>query len=383
MVRAVIGSLFGDEGKGSTTDLLSSPSSLTVRYNGGQQAGHTVVKDGVRHVFANFGSGTLSGSHTYWSRHCTIDPFKMLNELDVLKEKGITPTLYIDERCQITTPFDMEHNRNQEKTNKHGSCGVGFGSTIQRCEDGYDLSFMDMYYPRIFEHKIKEVQNYYNAKVTSSDHPLLEWAQACADVVSESCIIKVSGLWEAKYLSNAKELVFEGAQGLLLDQHHGFFPNVTRSNSGTKNILSIINEYNTNRNIESVSKNIDVHLITRAYLTRHGNGFMPERNHNIKSDPNETNVTNKYQGEFRRSIMDLDLIEYAIQKDDYLKNMSNTLVITCLDHIEDDYSFVHKGQVFRCVTADDFIKRIAKRLKMRKVITNDSPESKNFKVNLF
>lgn len=92
MRKAVIGLGFGDEGKGITTDYLCSKTKnpLVVRFCGGSQVGHTVVHNGIRHVFSSFGSGTLRGVPTYWSHKCALDPIGMLNELDVLKEKGIT-----------------------------------------------------------------------------------------------------------------------------------------------------------------------------------------------------------------------------------------------------------------------------------------------------
>src|SRR5690606_12238557 len=106
--KAVIGIGFGDEGKGITTDFLCSRSRnpIVVRFSGGHQAGHTVVLNGVRHVFSNFGSGTLRGAPTYWAKYCTVNPIGIINELDSLIKKGITPKLYIDEKCPITTPYD-------------------------------------------------------------------------------------------------------------------------------------------------------------------------------------------------------------------------------------------------------------------------------------
>jgi adenylosuccinate synthase len=67
-----------------------------IRFSGGHQAGHTVVTDDTRHVFSNFGSGTLRGVPTYWSKFCTVEPIGLLNELDALKIKGYNPILYID-----------------------------------------------------------------------------------------------------------------------------------------------------------------------------------------------------------------------------------------------------------------------------------------------
>jgi adenylosuccinate synthase len=84
--KAVLGAGFGDEGKGLVTDWLcrSCAKPLVIRFCGGQQAGHTVAANGLRHVFSNFGAGTLRGVPTYFSRFCTIDPVGMINELNAV-----------------------------------------------------------------------------------------------------------------------------------------------------------------------------------------------------------------------------------------------------------------------------------------------------------
>lgn len=105
--KAVIGLGFGDEGKGLFTDYLCSQSAnpLVVRFSGGQQAGHTVVRDGIRHVFSNFCAGALQGAPSYFSKFCTIDPIGIVNELTVLLDKGVEPLLFIDTNCPVTTPL--------------------------------------------------------------------------------------------------------------------------------------------------------------------------------------------------------------------------------------------------------------------------------------
>ena len=83
----VIGLGFGDEGKGLVTNYLSSPSSLVCRFSGGHQAGHTVIENGKRHVFSNYGAGPLKGAPTYWSQFCTFEPIGFLKERAILRKK--------------------------------------------------------------------------------------------------------------------------------------------------------------------------------------------------------------------------------------------------------------------------------------------------------
>ena len=149
---AVIGLGFGDEGKGMVTNYLSSKfvDTFVVRYSGGPQAGHTVcTKNGFRHIFSNFGSGTLNATSTYWSELCPIDPEAIVREKQVLFEKGFNPRLYIDNKCPVITPYDRIKNQNSSSDKLNGTCGIGFGATIQREEDHYSLTAKDLFYASV------------------------------------------------------------------------------------------------------------------------------------------------------------------------------------------------------------------------------------------
>lgn len=378
---AVIGLGFGDEGKGVVTDYLCSQFSnpLVIRFTGGHQAGHTVVDGDKRHIFSNFGSGTLKGHPTFWSKFCTVDPPAIINELNLLvSEVGpFQPQLFVDGDCPITTPYDKFYNRQTESSNQHGSCGVGFGATIEREEKHYSLHFSDLFYPEIFKIKYQMIAEYYRelCPINSMHEDIFDtdlfkdmnsnFLYACEQLPKLNFI-------EQRTLESifCSDYVFEGSQGLLLDQNFGFFPHVTRSNTGSANAVSIVGT-----NIAAY------YLVTRAYQTRHGNGPMTneKRSHTIMADTNETNVDRKWQGKFRRSLLDVDLLEYAINKDKNIAISKNkTLVITCLDHIS-KYRFTHKGNIVDCANEEEFVTKIADILEIENVMTNNSPDSKDFK----
>lgn len=370
MNKIVIGVGFGDEGKGLFTDYLCSrsPNPLVIRFSGGHQAGHTVVTDNVRHVFSNFGSGTLRNAPTYWSKYCTIEPIGLLKELKILQEKGINPLLYIDERCAITTPLDIIFNQGEEVVNSHGSCGVGYGATIRREEHYYSLTFMDLFYPDVFKAKLKAIQNFYKIK-----EDLTEFIERCQSLISKSNIIRTFSFPIKKF----DNYIFEGSQGLLLDQHFGFFPHVTRSNIGCKNVVDLLIE----KNCIKVEKSLEIYLITRAYQTRHGNGFMSNDEilyNGIIDNPLETNQDNKYQGKFRKAMLDLSLIEYAITKDEYIKKSNRkNLVITCLDHLYLDYRFTYRNKVYYYTDEESFVTTISTILNISNVYLSGTNNSKN------
>jgi len=353
---AVIGLGFGDEGKGMFTDLLCSRlyRPLVVRFSGGQQAGHTVYRDEkISHVFSSFGSGSFRGVPAYWSKYCTIDPVGMVNEHHVLETTGITPELHIDPRCPVTTPFEIRHNRKTELENKHGSCGVGVGATWERELNHYSLTYSDLFYPSILKIRMDQINRYYGETI-----PLDDFYQAVSIITSFKNIMPDN----ESFLKNYSSIIFEGSQGLLLDQNFGFFPHVTRSNTGTRNILEMgYKPY--------------AFLITRAYQTRHGTGPMTNEHirHTIKTNPLEKNEQSSMQGEFRKTVLDLDLLTYAIQKDDYIRaTPRKALVITCLDLLE-NYQYTKKGRLHKCPDMLTFVTEIQEHLGIEEAFGTVSP----------
>ena len=359
--HAVIGLGFGDEGKGLFTDYLCSRSEspLVIRFSGGQQAGHTVVANGIRHVFSNFGSGTLRDAPSYFSPFCTIDPIGIVNELSVLLDKGVKPQLFIDVNCPVTTPYDVSYN---QMNNAHGSCGVGVGATFNREDCYYSLTYGDLFYPWVLNTKLKLIEGFYKDYSNVSLTRFLD----CCDVITHSEFIhKTSGAPQNSY----SDYIFEGSQGLLLDSRYGFFPHVTRGNTGSQNIVKMLGEMP-----------FSCYLITRAYQTRHGLGPMSNENlpHNIIENPDETNQTNAYQGPFRRTLLDVSLLEYAIEKDDYIARLNKKcLVITCLDHIEYEYRFTYQGNIVHCENENDFVGKIADLLNIPHIYLSASCDSQN------
>lgn len=367
-VSTVIGALYGDEGKGITTDYLCSQADkpLVVRYSGGHQAGHTVNYNGIEHVFSNFGSGTLRGVPTYWSQYCTVEPIGLMNEFSVLKGKGINPIIYIDPECPVTTPFDVYHSRQDSKYIHNGTCGLGFGSTIQREKDHYSLKYKDLFYPSVFKLKLEQIIKYYDSWDLAVE--LENFFESVKEVISHPSNFEVGFLSKISF----NDVIFEGSQGLLLDQNIGFFPHVTHSNTGMKNIFKIAN---TMRVDDS-----ETYYVTRAYQTRHGNGPLSNSElpyHNIKVNPDETNKTNKYQGDFRRSVLDLDMLNYALLADGFQGKKS--LVITCLDHVEGNWDLTYLDEVRTFDSEDKFVEFIANILNIDvdKVIRIRSPKTED------
>ena len=345
-VSLVVGLGFGDEGKGRTVSALAYQTlrPIVVRFNGGHQAGHTANAGQVRHVFSSFGSGTLKGAPTIWSRYCTFYPTGVRNEYETLvkecheaKVVPLTPELYVDPLSPVTTPYDISVNHHMEQNNGHGTVGVGFGQTIARQEAHYTLYFQDLFNDTVFRAKLNNIDKYYREMqhITKAGWP---WKKD--EFLKDVQWIRQQ--WWIKHLTDVKlndfdHIIFEGAQGILLDMDFGFFPNVTRSNTTSKNALTLYKEMCVKNLVDCPSP--DVYYVTRCYQTRHGEGFMSDQDLLIlKNNENETNVRQTWQGEFRTGELDPNLIRYALECDNHFsKDLKKHLAITCLDQRDFDY----------------------------------------------
>lgn len=379
----IIGAGFGDEGKGLMTDYHAAPAgrdALVVRFNGGAQAGHTVVDPGGhRHVFSHFGAASFAGAATYLSRFFVLNPLLYFKEAEQLARHGVSPRVLADSACPVTTPYDMLINQLVEQargTGRHGSVGVGFGETIERNLDPrYAITLADLSDHDRLLARLRAIRNEWvmprltalgvtslpdDRKRLLQSESLLE--NFLADTQDFLSAIEPCGL---DVLAVARHVVFEGAQGLLLDQDRGTFPHVTRSNTGLKNVLTLADE----AGIES----LDVVYVSRAYKTRHGAGPL---SHAFKTDgrnmslttghthtdhapasiswpciEDRTNVDNDYQGGLRFGLLDIDGLARDIHEDlcDARARphiaVSHRLAMTCLDQLPASTHFILGGGI--------------------------------------
>ena len=366
----IVGLGFGDEGKGLATDFYCQHSEkpLVVRFNGGHQAGHTVVKaNGMRHIFSSFGAGTLSGAPTYWSSYCTVSLAALLREYGELSGL-IAPKLLLDPQCPVTTHYDVLFNRAVEATRgseRHGSCGLGFGATIERNQKfGIKLTVHDLLIKSAFKAKLKVIRSYYQQRINSEtkfsfkqfDHDKEDY-QFEQDAAAFAQL-KASGVIDLTRAENIfsnespwNTFVFEGAQGILLDMDFGHYPHVTRSNTTSKNALQILQRY-----APEIAAGATIAYVTRCYQTRHGAGpFQPIDCEFLFANELETNVFNAYQGEFRIGPLNVDALNYALSCDAYYsKGLSKHLLVTCIDQLPTRFIPYQLGSTAGKVLIDDF-----------------------------
>lgn len=383
----ILGSGFGDEGKGMTTEYLANyfyeknNSSLVIRFSGGHQAGHTVVTpDGIRHVYSTFGSATLSGHPTYWSSYCTFLPDAVLREYKALIKKGGRPKLYVDAFAPVTTFYDYLLNQFKEKSKgdkRHGSCGVGFGTTMKRTlKSPYTFFAEDLLNFDVVIRKLQSIEIYYLKEIKNlvSENPLIPQSLVDEHTIkldfkkaTEIFIGRVKELLPLIEIVNEKKFfkensfdnyIFEGSQGILLDQNFGLvYPHVTMANTTSENALNIIKK----NNLPEPS----IFYITRCYQTRHGNGWMSNESLPIKlkNNENETNQLNEFQGNFRIGVLDVDMIKKAILVDNkFSYGYEKNICVTCLDQIEDENKIPYTvNGALKEGTFDDVLKEIGEK----------------------
>jgi adenylosuccinate synthase len=315
MSRAILvqGLAYGDECKGATVDFLCRqlPVDLVVRFNGGSQAAHNVcTTEGAHHTFSQFGSGTLAGEHvrTHLSRFMLVDPLTMMNEAAALREQlGVQPWrgLTVDPRCVIITPFHKQVNRLREMARglaRHGSCGMGVGVARE-----WQLKYGDAV---LYAEDVLDTQ-----KVTEKLRFLLNLA--CQEFGVTLMSYSEINLRELAYtyakwpvvldtMPKSDLAVFEGAQGVLLDETHGEAPYHTWTDCTFNNADTLCAE-------AGITDRFRVGC-ARAYLTRHGAGPLPGAlAHDPAWHPAEPhNVTNEFQGPFRVAPMNFFLLRKAM-----------------------------------------------------------------------
>ncbi len=321
---------FGDEGKGASVDALCRRfgADLVVKYTGGPQASHTVcLSNGRSHRFSQFGSGSfLPDCRTHLTRHVLVEPFAMMNEADALGKIGIADALdriIVDPECIIVTPWHWMANQIRELTrgdSRHGSCGMGIGETKAMLErDHTCLRVRDLGRPaQGLLRRIRDAA--FRSLPMVQDESLYQ--SMCDENVDD--LMEFYNDWArririASYSGCSGDVVFEGSQGVLLDETHGFAPHNTWSNTTFDNALEACMEWG----LEPVKMGV-----LRTYMTRHGAGPF------VTEDPElnwpDHNLQHPWQGTFRQGAFDLVMARYAIEK---CKGIDG-LILTHMDRAE-------------------------------------------------
>ncbi|MFX0580716.1 adenylosuccinate synthetase [Nocardia nepalensis] len=305
---------FGDAGKGATVDWLCSPEaglgvSAVVRFNGGAQAAHNVIAEGRHHTFAQFGSGAFSGVPTLLSRHMLVEPIALASESLRLAAVGVPEPLSllrIDGRALLTTPIHIAANRAREDargSSRHGSCGRGIGETARYALEYDAPTVSDCLRPNVLHAKLQAIAAHYGPLIAPSAHRYEPIGDLVEMYREFAAAVRIVDDTELARLARRGRLIFEGAQGVLLDEWRGFHPHTTWSTVEPRNARALLAE------IDAPAHTLGV---TRTYMTRHGAGPFPTEDDTL-TIPEPHNTTGPYQGPFRRGHLDPILLRYAIE----------------------------------------------------------------------
>jgi adenylosuccinate synthase len=374
-VSIVIDLGFGDSGKGITVDYLCAQSqqsrrTIVARFAGGHQVGHTVKIGGVRHTFSNFGSGTLRGIPSYYHHDTTCFPPGL--NLEYQELESYRPQLFLNPYVMVTTPYDIAFNRALERLQQHGSCGVGYGATVVRNQDGVRFYCKDIDNAWVARHKLQGVCHYYHHKVSTLQNPELKtlWEAEIKDLSDakflEACQ-KSTSLYKIAVvedlLAHYDNWILEGNQGVLLDAEEGIYPHNSYSRTLSSAAFDLVKRLSVHRQV-----NAEIFYVSRCYQTRHGTGPMSaDQDVALNNAEDETNCYNIWQGHFRVKALDPELLNWSLRTDRYAQhalervcdNIAHHLVITCLDQRPDFNidSLIHQltprfGKIFVSYSAE-------------------------------
>ena len=275
---AVVGSQWGDEGKGKIVDWLSSEADIVVRFQGGHNAGHTLVIDGITYKLRLLPSGIVRKDKiSIIGNGVVVDPRALLDEIDEIKSKGVKVSpenLIISESANLILPFHKEMDEIREDAAGNAKIGTtrrGIGPAYEDKVGRRSIRVMDLVSEENLDHRLETVLLHHNAirkglgkKVYKKDKLKKDLLKIAPEILEYS-----KPVWKKidEFKSQNKKILFEGAQGILLDVDHGTYPFVTSSNT-------VASSAATGSGCGPNSINY-VLGITKAYTTRVGDGPFP------------------------------------------------------------------------------------------------------------
>lgn len=364
----VTGLLYGDEGKGAIVSKLVNQIAqenyspiVVVRTGGGQNCGHKVCySTEFQHIHNQVPSGILQdiGSTIIGYIHTdTFDPISFVKEIEEIREHNVKiPKICINPSVEVTTPYDTLTDSYRVLSTGVSSTGTGFGLTLQRGEvPGMKIFVADLLDDDVLAEKLKRVAKYY--KETNSDkyHEYIlsdinrfmtEFVESVNFIRSKFNNIHITSL--NKVLPLSPNLIFEGNQGVSLDQHYGVFPHVTRANTVPIKANAIITELN---NFYKTFDSIEYYDVIRTYKTSHNNSPLCKEDPELRRKLNATsfrydeeNKDDSYQKMFKISEHnEIELLRNMTILDNFrIPGSVAHLTITCFDQYSDSFEFLQE-----------------------------------------
>ena len=274
---AVIGAQWGDEGKGKIVDWLSERADAVVRFQGGHNAGHTLVVDGKTYKLSLLPSGIVRGKLSVIGSGVVVDPWALLNEIKKISEQGISISpdkLVLADNASLILDIHQKIDLAREKKrgkNKIGTTGRGIGPAYEDKVARRGIRVADLDNPDQVLAKLEDQFAYHNIFLTDADEEIASAEKTFKDLMAISSDIQqfAQPVWRKmdELRAQGSRILFEGAQGVMLDVDHGTYPFVTSSNTVAGQAAAGAGTGPTSINY--------VLGITKAYTTRVGSGPFP------------------------------------------------------------------------------------------------------------
>ena len=289
MTVTIVGAQLGDEGKGGIVDVYGDAADVVVRYQGGDNAGHTVVHEGAEYKLSLVPSGAVRGTVGVLGNGCVVNPETLFDELDALGERGLDPDVRVAERAHVIFPYHraldgIEEEAKSETDSEIGTTGRGIGPTYEDKAARRGIRVGDLLAPDVLRSKLERVvppkravvEDVYGLAVDDLDDSaafdvgtLYETYRDFGRRFAEADMVVNAGQFVTDALEAGRNVMFEGAQGTLIDIDHGNFPYVTSSNptAGGAAVGAGVSQ--------SVVGDGEIIGIVKGYLSRVGSGPMP------------------------------------------------------------------------------------------------------------
>jgi adenylosuccinate synthase len=362
MTVTIVGSQLGDEGKGALVDLWGGDADVVVRYQGGDNAGHTVVHDGTEYKLSLVPSGAVRDKVGILGNGCVVNPRTLFDELDDLREQGLDPDVRVAERAHVIMPYHrrldgIEEEAKADSDMKVGTTGRGIGPTYEDKAGRRGVRVGDLLDPEVLRDRleyavpqkravIEEVYELDAGEECDIEALHAEFSEFGRRLRDEGMVVNCGDyLYEARRAG--ENVMFEGAQGTLIDIDHGSYPYVTSSNPTAGGAA-------TGSGVgPTVVGQGEVVGVVKAYLSRVGEGPMPTE---LDGDDEEEALAAQIRekgGEFgtvtgrprRIGWLDLPMLRHASRVNGYTGIGVNHLdVLAGLDTVKVGHAYELDGE---------------------------------------
>ncbi|WP_338728402.1 adenylosuccinate synthase [Haladaptatus sp. DJG-WS-42] len=284
MTVTIVGSQLGDEGKGGVVDLWGDNADIVARYQGGDNAGHTVVHGGEKYKLSLVPSGAVRGKIGVLGNGCVVNPETLFSEIDALAERGLSPDVRVAERAHVILPYHkvldgIEETAKSDSDLDAGTTGRGIGPTYEDKAGRRGIRIGDLLDPDVLRERLEYVVPQKRALAedvfgveTGAEFDvdaLFDQYKRFGERLAEGDMTVNAGEFLTNAIEDGKNVMFEGAQGTSIDIDHGIYPYVTSSNptSGGASVGTGV--------APTIVGKGDVVGIVKSYLSRVGTGPLP------------------------------------------------------------------------------------------------------------